>query len=543
MAPSHGRRGRPPKPSPPASDDHRARVGWLLRINRLYGADESVAVAARFARGFQGRCFERPADGPTITHWEAGRRPVDHLVLRRYEHILGLPDRQLVAVADAAHSMAGGPGLRRAVDPGDATVLRRTEDLLYQAAGNEVMGGADWDELTGYLLAMPHIVLFPRDVWPRLAERLLAEMIIAESTGWLQRIEALSRLLKHPNGEAAVIQGCADLIEDGTNQVFIDPLTLLESSAHPEATGHLLRQIANPTNDNALRGAWYSAAEKIGRGHFSQSQLGTLSQLAADLLTGDAPHPGCRLAAAELLRQTRAWATPKVAGALRRAAADDPVTWHVVDRGRMAAAETATTVADRLACHAISRLPRDGLAEDPMLNHLLEEMLFHPQISRRLLAAQFIEATPYRALVAAALIAELRNGLASSHAMLVCSILHALSILGDPDARPLVEGLVLATGLPWAVTEAAAWSLGHIRGESPAAFWPAALGRQLATGRAKPSPLALSATRGLVYALGMSRKTAMLQRLRSDASVEPAVRSAAVWWLNMPRHVLESTKR
>jgi hypothetical protein len=122
--------------------------------------------------------------------------------------------------------------------------------------------------------------------------------------------------------------------------------------------------------------------------------------------------------------------------------------------------------------------------------------------------------------------------------MLVCSILQALSTLGDPDARPLVEGLVLAAGLPRAVTEAAAWSLGHIRGESPAAFWQAALARQLAT-----SPLALSAARGLVYALGVSRNTAMLQRLKSDASGEPAVRSAAAWWLNKPRHVLDSTKR
>ena len=543
MAPSHGRRGRPPQPPPAASDDYRQRIGWLLRINRLYGRDENAAIAATFGRRAGATLFGRLVDGPTITHWEAGRRPVDQLVLRGYEHLLGLPDLQLVAVADAARFMAGGPTLGRGVDPGDAALQRRTEDLLYRAVEGDVMGGGDWAELTGNLLAMPQIVLFPREVWSGLAERLLAEMVISESTGWLQRTEALNRLLLHPSGELAVIRGCADLIGDGANQVFIDPLTLLESAAHPEATSYLLQQIADPTNEHALRGAWYSAAEKIRRGHFSPSELGALSRLAADLLTGDAPHPGCRVAAAELLRQTHANVAPKFAGALRRAAADDAVTRNVLHRGRMASAEAATTVIERLAWHAISRLPRDGPAEDPMLKHLIEEMLFHPQISRRVLAAQFIEATPYRAPVAAALLAELRSGLASAAVELVCAVLQALSALGGPDARPPVEGLVLTTGVPPAVTEAAAWSLGHLRGESPAAFWPAALARQRTTGPARPSPLALSAACGLVYALGISRDLATLRRLSADASHEPAVRAAARWWLNKPRHVLDSTKR
>ncbi|SNY40267.1 hypothetical protein [Paractinoplanes atraurantiacus] len=537
MAPPQARRGRRPQP-PAVPGGYQARVGWLLRINRLYGRDESASIAADFGRRFGGTGLQRPVGEPTISRWETGRRPVSHVVLRGYEDLLGLPAQILVAVADAARPVDDGPGPASR----DAGTEQRTEDLLYQAVDGAVMAGGDWTDLTGGLLAAPRIVLFPRDTWSGLAERLLAEMVIAESTGWLQRIEALQRLLRHPHGRPAVIRAVGDLIRDGTNQVFVDPLTLLESVGHPEATGHLLRQIADPTNEHARRGAWCSAAEKIRRGHFSPAELNFLSRQATDLLTGEAPHPGCRVAAAELLRQTRGDVASKFTGVLRKAADDDAVTRHVLRRGRMAAAEAAATVIERLAGHAVSRLPREGLAEDPLLEVLLDEMLFHPQVSRRLLAAQFIEATPYRPLIAGALVAELGRCSASSPA-LACAILQALSTVGDPEARTLVQKLVLATGIPPEVTEAAAWSLGHLRGESPVAFWSTALARQLGNTPVGPSALSLSSARGLVYGLGVSRNTAMLRRLSSSAAGEPAVRTAAAWWLRTPRAVLDSTGR
>ncbi|MFF5084819.1 hypothetical protein ACFY36_47930 [Actinoplanes sp. NPDC000266] len=542
MAPSQARRRRSPEPTGPVPGGYRVRVGWLLRINRLYGEDESAAVAVQFGRRFSGTCLHRPVDGPTISHWEAGSRPAGHLAIRGYEHLLRLPSRTLVAVADAARSMDDGPAPLDAFDPGEAETEQRTEDLLHRALEGDVLDGGDWTDLTGTLRAMPSVMLFPRATWSRLAERLLDEMIIAESTGWLQRMEALHSLLRHPKGQPAVVHAVGDLVRDSTNQVFVDPLTLLEPADHPEATRHLLRQIADPTNDHAWRGAWCSVAEKIRRDQFSPSELDTLSRQAADLLSGNEPHPGCRVAAAELLRQTRADVASRFAGVLRKAADEDAVTRHVLRRGRMATAEATTVVIGRLAGQAVSRLPRDGQAKDPTLEVLLEEMLFHPQVSRRLLAAQFIEATPYRTLIAGSLVAELRKGAVSSPT-LTCSILQALSTLGDPDARPSVENLVVASGMPPEVAEAAAWSLAHLRGESPAVFWSAALTRYLGNAPAGPSPLSRSAARGLVYGLGISRDTSMLRQVSSNVAAEPAVRAAAAWWLNKPRHVLDSTSR
>jgi hypothetical protein len=537
MAPGHTRRGRPPS-SPSERDDHRGRIGWLLRVNRLYGRDETASVQADFARRLAGTAYGRGVDGSAITRWEKGGRPVSRQAIRGYEQILGLPGHSLVAVADAAWSLAGESAPRSATGPDDEAVHRRTTELLNRATGGDLMSGADWADLVGNL---PRATFMPGDTWTTVAERLLSEMIISESTGWLQRNEALTGLLRHRDGARPVIRAVADLTNDPTNQVFVDPLTLLETVRDPEATDHLLRQLAAPTNEHALRGAWCAAAEKIRRGHFGPAELEELSRRAAGLLTDVASHPGCRVAATELLRQNRAALNPKVAQVLQRAAAGDAVTRHVLRRGRTEAAEAATTVVDRLARDAAGRMPREGLSDDATLERLIEEMLFHPQISRRLLAAQFVEASPYRRPLAAALQGELRR-VGTAPASLICAVLAALSTLGDHESRRAVQGLVLATGLPAAVTEAAAWALGHMRGESPGAFWAAALELRVPGGRLTPEPLGWSTARGLVYGLGVSRNTAMLRQLSVDRSNDPAVRAAASWWLRTPRHVLDSTK-
>jgi hypothetical protein len=540
MAPAHARLGRPPSAPSTAPGDHHGRIGWLLRVNRLYGRDETAGVAADFARRLGGTSFGRAVNQSTVTRWEKGERPIPHQGLLGYEEVLDLPGRCLAAVAEAARSIEGAPPPRRPGGPGEDQALRQVEVLVDRAAGGDVMSGGDWTDLTGDLLAMPQVVLVPHRTWTALAERLLSEMIIAESTGWLQRNEALNNLIRQRDGAPAVVRAVTDLTNDRTNQVFVDPLTLLESVAHPEATGHLLRQLARPTNEHALRGAWCSVAEKIRRGHFTPPELEALSRRAAEVLADDAPHPSCRVAAAELLRQYEPGLPPGVVRVLQRAAAHDAVTRHVLRDGRMESAGAAATVVQRLARGAVGGLPRRVLDEDPTFPQLIEEMLFHPQISRRLLAAQFVEASPYREPLAAALLAELRGRrIASSPVSLVCAVLAALSTLGGQAARRVVQEIVLAPGLPSSVTEAAAWSLGHMRGDSPESFWLDALDARLG-GPAKP---ASSTARGLVYGVGVSRNTAVLRQVSANSSHDPAVRDAARWWLRTPRHVLDSTGR
>ena len=64
------------------------RVAWLLRTNRLYGADPRLAVGANFARAFRGGCTRRSVDGAQVSRWERVVQPTDYQVLARYEELL-----------------------------------------------------------------------------------------------------------------------------------------------------------------------------------------------------------------------------------------------------------------------------------------------------------------------------------------------------------------------------------------------------------------------------------------------------------------------
>jgi hypothetical protein len=230
-------------------------------------------------------------------------------------------------------------------------------------------------------------------------------------------------------------------------------------------------------------------------------------------------------------------------------AASDQIIQQVLATGRAADAQGSRAMVDKLCAGALSRMPHDVLERDPMLAHLVDELLFHPQITRRVIAARLIEATPYRAGVGAVLTAELRRPAVLADAPLASALVYATAHLSERDGRQLLERLVLTSGTPSPVTEAAAWALGHACGESAGQFWSRAFDRLLrqdaapSTPDPPTSPIAASVLRGLVYALGVGRQEAMLRRLRAEPGIPACTRVAAAWWLNIPGHILHSTRR
>lgn len=514
-------------------------------MNRLFGPDDSLAVGAAFARAFRG-ADGRPVAASQITRWELGQQRAGHHVLVRYEQLLGLERNHLVGITDTVYRedrqdwRPGRPVLARVVDATSADARQRLADQLDRALSNAPMSGADWDELTTYLLAAPDVFLYPARSWNALVERLLGEMIISDGVGWLQRIEAVNRMISHPQAQVPMIAACAALIADRTNQVFIDPLAVLEISPHPESARQLLAQIADPTNERAHLGAWAAAAEKIGRGHFTEADLVTLCRLAGAVLDADQQHAGVRVAAAELLRQVGGSVPVAIRSVLTRATVNDPIIKHVVASGRTEARVIAQNAVAGLLATATSHMPWDAFDRDLMLARTVDEMLFHPQVSRRVLAGFLIAATPYRGVVAAAIVDELRRRAVLENPSFAGALLAASTFLRAEGARPLIERLILAPGLPPGVAEAAAWALAHARGTSDDRFWRIALDRHARP----PEHLAASAEtvlRGLVYGIGVARNTGRLRRCVEDPGLPAVARVAAGWWLNQPGHVLAST--
>src|SRR5262245_33127294 len=138
------RGGRRPEPTPSTSIPDgwvgcEDRVAWLLRINRIYGPDEELAVGANFARAFSGGPVPRSIDGAQVTRWERASQRAAFQVIRRYEEVLNLPSNRIVAVADVLYrETRGAPGrsyLDRGLRADSREVHRRTEQLLDRACG------------------------------------------------------------------------------------------------------------------------------------------------------------------------------------------------------------------------------------------------------------------------------------------------------------------------------------------------------------------------------------------------------------------------
>lgn len=507
-------------------------IAWLLRVNRLYGDDGRLAVAARFVRAYNN-------DGVTtsesqVCRWERATLRLSAPVIARYEEVLGLPRGRLAAVAHTLYresrGFLGAPALRHATD--DDATRDRLSPLLEQALGAQEMTGCDWDELTGGLWEVP-VLLHPKRLWPELTQRLLAELLVAEGTGWLWRCEAINRLLGLRDSATGVVEACAGVIGDRRSQVLIEPAALLEMTPHPAAATQLLGQIEDPVSDQALRAAWWAVAEKAGRGHFDAGQIRRLTRAALEILRDSGSHLASRVAAAETARQLLPEVSAGEHRALSQALQGDPVSGHVLRSGTVSPQETVRAVAYRLSQAVLSLMRREILLADPVLERLVADMLFHPQGTRRTVAAQTVAATPYGPALAAAMGRELGRPATLADAPLATALVQAIGHLGGADEAELLWRLVLGHGLPAPVQEAAAWIVGHLH--APSARWDGVRTRLL---RHRGGPLPCYA-RGLMYSIGASRRHGDLVELSGPQS-HPELRTAASWWLSIPAVIRDS---
>ncbi|MFI6762830.1 hypothetical protein ACIBF5_27240 [Micromonospora sp. NPDC050417] len=546
-----GRRGRPYRAGAgpaarPGVPLHQQRVGWLLRVNRLYGPTERWLRLADFAQAFQGGCWPERTSLYQISRWETAAVRVPYLAIRRYEELLALGSHQLVAPIDtiyryAASSGDAAPVLNRG--PERSAVTDRLTELVEMAgSATAVLTGVEWDELTRRLAAAPEIVLSPRRAWTDIAERLLSETIVADGLAWMQRYEALSRLLAHPVGQRAAVAACASLAADRTSQVFVETVGALDASGHPDANRHVLRQLIHPTNDRAQFGALLASVRKLRFGHFAEAEMSRLVTIIQELAFDSTRREDVQPLAVELLRCLPESASAASRMRLRHLAAD-PALHPVLRAGRLVEEEASQHLVDRVRNSMVAVMPRDIPSfRDDILPVLLDEMFASPVFDVRMYAAITVSGTPYRQRLAAALSAELA-GTAVLATPVAPAMIEALRLLGGAEQRAVIERLVTASGMPAPVTVAAAQAIGHVGGHSDDRFWGRAIAYHAQLWGRTRLPTNAAALNGLTYGLGMTRNLVILRRLRADDRMPEQVRAAAAWWLNLPGTVYESANQ
>lgn len=388
---------------------------------------------------------------------------------------------------------------------------------------------------------MPFLFISPDATWAALAERLLQEQIVADGLAWQQRFSSLVRLLSHPVGQQPAIAACASLAADPMNQVGIEVICALDVSGHPDASHHVLAQLARPTSDQTFYGALLACVRKVARGHFTAEQTGYLASVVASLLDDPVRHDDARTLAASLLRQMPAGLPPGVVAKLRTALAADGMLGRVVTTGRLVAEGHAADCVRRVVSAAAARMPREGpWLYDETLATLVDEMLYNPVSDVRLYAAVAIQATPYREPVATALGTELFRIAAATNTDLSLSIMDALRLLGGAQQRPILERFTLNPGLPPQVMTSAARNIGHLGGTSEDKYWMRAVNLQCQLAQRHDSAASSAALRGLVYALGLARNDPLLTQIRDRREMPSQARAAASWWLGHPDRIRRS---
>lgn len=536
--------GRPKRVAPAPdlrlhSGSRRLAVAWLLRTRRWFAGDADFARIASFAAAFPGGHWNRAADQSKISRWETGGVQVPYLAVRRYEQLLGLDEHSMVAVIDALNRYFAPhddcrPGLVRPPVAWDLARHERIADLLDRAHSGAILTGVDWDELTGFLAVTPEAVLPRPGTWAELAERLLLEMVIADGLAWMQRFEAFCRLIAHPVGQRATIAACAALAADPTNQAFVDTLSVLEASTHPDASRHVLRQLRTPTNDEAFTGALLACVRKSQRRHFSPDEATALAGRLWELATDPGTEDETQRLAVTVLEELRRTADLPFTDQLPRYVREPqpagvaPVLGNAVVARIMIAVQTAGR--------------RDGAdMSDEMLPVLLDEMLFDPVVDVRLYTGMLLRASPYRAAVADALVAELRSARARHDTDLMLTIVAALRAVGTDRHAPTVRRLVLAPGVPEAVRVRAAYSVGHLQTAATDPFWDRAVGYHLRQWAGQRDQTSAGVLTGLVYGLGVTGDELLLRRVQ-QAEVPAPLRQSATWWLNLPGYVRASAR-
>ncbi|MEW2330619.1 hypothetical protein AB0880_22730 [Micromonospora chersina] len=505
--------------------------------------------ASDFADAFQGGCWPERTSVYRISRWETAAVRVPYLAVRRYEELLQLPPNRLVTLLDAIYRYSattddGAPQLDRGLRDGNPHQMARLEELVEAVRSEDVVTGSDWDELTAYLAFAPRQVITPRSAWSDIAERLLAEMIVADGVAWMQRYEALNRLLAHPVGQQQAVAACASLAADRANQVFVEIVSALDASPHPDASRHVLDQLVHPTNDRAQYGALLACVRKLRYGHFSEPQTRRLISVVNELALDPARYEDAQPLATELLRRLPADIPAPATARLHHVVAGDPTLSHVLAAGRLAAAEASDVLIARMTNTTLANLPRDvPRYRDELLPALLDELLFSPVFDVRLHAAILLFGTPYRRPVATALALELRSRAPAFSVDVSHAMIEALRIVGDDRQRPLIERLTTANGVPPSITVAATQAIGHIGGRSDDDFWVKALNHHASLWHQTGNKASASALNALIYGLGMARNTPLLDQVRNHHLAPAPARAAASWWLNVQRTVYESASR
>ncbi len=505
-------------------------VGWLLANARQYSRVDGVDTAAGFARAGEFPPVHRSA----VVRWEHGQVPVTHETVRRYEAVLGLPYGQLLSAIEYLAQL----GDRRSRVPflvaPWATDDRATGmDLLDRALDQELLGGQDWDRLTGFLQSRDDWLIRTVD-WETLIGRLALEVSIHTGLEFTLRDQSLLRLAAHPRSAPALTAMARRTLYDPATQVYADVVGLLQHSADPDGTALLVEYLDTPTAESGLWVCLYTTATQVRLGRLSHSDTVRVAQIALGLLRDESQSVRIHREAANLLRRIDPPTRSRIINALsaesRRRIA------HIVSQGSAIADHEVDALTRSLEIQLRRTMRMTRWA--PSLDRLFRIAATTTHDEERGQALAVLMLTPQAPAVASAYATQLSEAWLNDEPTLIDDALGALSWLVQPEhAEELVElAFQAATDPITALTASGAAGNARVSSETATRIttWTSRLASEQLR-RPQPDPKSLA--RAHAYLLGMWGQTQRLDELAALAAqhgASPEWLTSFRWWLDLP---------
>lgn len=238
-------RGGPGKPSLGLGSNPNTYVGWLARTHRYNAPDMGMVTASTFAAHLERLPEARPIGPAMISRLESGSATWQREHLSAYETLLNLRAGQLLAPAYKIFGMFGHRGAASLVQTRySAQDEQRAADLVDTLTSEDSATSADWDFLSGYLLASRRRLGLR--TWESLCERLLLELCASQGLDQELRSEALARfahldLATETANEAAQ----AVMVQKGNPTSFM-PLKVFQKVPEKAPAAWISRALLNP---------------------------------------------------------------------------------------------------------------------------------------------------------------------------------------------------------------------------------------------------------------------------------------------------------
>jgi hypothetical protein len=480
--------------------DVSARIGWLLRTNRLAQGIPLRAMAQRLAEA------GTPYSVATLSRVETGA--LRHgAVTGAYERALGLPHGALRSPIDVVCRTF--PYSPADVDPDLPTRSLAGFSAACASVASDRPSGPDWlrfaeHHQTGVGLGLPEQQMRP------LVRRLASEVGRSVGVAYTTRYEALARLRCSEYADL-VDEVARELVLEPAAQVVNDLMSAVAELPTPELlrwTGELLAHPSPPVALGATL-AIQNMRSVDGLDAEEWRHLVTPFVRAYDAAADDRRRrEQLTLLFKNLPPATRSTIQGRLAARLEPVRG--PEAWSPSARNRHF--QYVAGLADRVCSTT-------GMTGRPILTRLLFECLYDFRATRVVTASFLLNASPFVPVLQPLILEAVRTG-------------------PDGTTRHGAAALLSALMVPWRKPDVAGWLTGEdvtlaqaglvVTAHAGAAVPVEVLRGLLADQRVDP--------RLVLYSAGMCGHAA-LPDLAGDPTLPPSVRAGAQWWLRQGRRI------